>query len=171
MICRSAVPQKDDTINDFLVGDGWSRLYVEQDLDAQWVRTTSRAKSVNEDDTLRDWYWKEVAEVQIPSRLDEKQRIENANGRFTVEHEVLYVQMQRMDFCDEDVIEIFRTRHAISAIRSSTQGTQHFNLASFVEISPSPEQLVPAISKKSTEESILCPNTLMVEMSTLFEVS
>jgi hypothetical protein len=76
-------------VDDILLADGWARLEDDQDLDAQWVRATANAKSINGDDNLRGWYWKEVAEVHIPSRADEKQRIENANGWFTVEHEAL----------------------------------------------------------------------------------
>lgn len=125
VICRSAAPQNDHTVDDILLADGWARLEDDQDLDAQWVRATANAKSINGDDNLRGWYWKEVAEVHIPSRADEKQRIENANGWFTVEHEVLYGQMQRMDFWDEDVIEILTRCFSEPDKQSQRSGAQH----------------------------------------------
>ena len=53
-------------------------------------------------------YWKEVAEIHSPSRKDEKERIEAANGWITTEKEIPISQLQRMDFYDEDVVEILR---------------------------------------------------------------
>jgi serine/threonine protein phosphatase PrpC len=53
-------------------------------------------------------FWREVAEVHSPSREDEKARIERAGGWTTTEKEIPISQLQRMDFCDEDVISILK---------------------------------------------------------------
>ncbi|CAB9498863.1 linked kinase-associated serine/threonine phosphatase 2C [Seminavis robusta] len=53
-------------------------------------------------------FWREVAEVHSPSRKDEKERIEQAGGWTTTEKEIPISQLQRMDFCDEDVIGILK---------------------------------------------------------------
>ena len=53
--------------------------------------------------------WKEVASVHSPSREDEKQRIESANGWITTEQEIpIAAQLHRMDFFDQDVLEILQ---------------------------------------------------------------
>ena len=52
--------------------------------------------------------WKEVTAVHTPSRKDETQRIEKANGWITTETEIPIGQFQRMDLCDQDVIDILQ---------------------------------------------------------------
>ena len=53
-------------------------------------------------------FWREVADVHSPSRQDEKSRIEKAGGWTTVETEIPISQLQRMDFLDQDVVDILR---------------------------------------------------------------
>lgn len=53
-------------------------------------------------------FWKELCEVHSPSRSDERKRIEAANGWVTVEKEVCFAQAKRVDFCDEDVVNILK---------------------------------------------------------------
>ena len=53
-------------------------------------------------------FWREVADVHSPSRQDEKERIEKAGGWTTTETEIPISQLQRMDFLDQDVVDILR---------------------------------------------------------------
>ena len=108
VVCRSVAPQSGQKFEDSLHEDGWTQLEVEEDLDTQWIRATSSPTADDDVNTLHDWYWKEVADVHDPSRPDEKQRIERANGWITTEKEIPISQMQRMDFADEDVVEILK---------------------------------------------------------------
>lgn len=53
-------------------------------------------------------FWREVTDVHSPSRKDEKERIEKAGGWTTTETEIPISQLQRMDFLDQDVVDILR---------------------------------------------------------------
>lgn len=53
-------------------------------------------------------FWKEVTDAHIPSREDERRRIEDANGWVTTETEIPIAQLHLMDFHDKDVVEILR---------------------------------------------------------------
>jgi len=104
--CRSTDLQVDMDTKIALQQDGWDHVEVVKDLNAQWENAMSESNI--EDKRCRDWYWKEVAHVHDPSRIDEKKRIEDANGWITSEKEIPIGQLQRMDFCDEDVVEILK---------------------------------------------------------------
>ena len=53
-------------------------------------------------------FWKEVTNIHSPSRDDEKQRIENANGWITTEQEICIGQLQRIDLEDKDALDILK---------------------------------------------------------------
>jgi len=50
--------------------------------------------------------WKQVTDVHSPSREDERERIEKANGWITTEKEIPVGQLQRMVLFDQDVVDI-----------------------------------------------------------------
>jgi len=54
------------------------------------------------------YVWKEVTKTHSPSMEVEKKRIEGANGWITHEREVCISQLQRVDLCDEDVVDILK---------------------------------------------------------------
>jgi serine/threonine protein phosphatase PrpC len=108
VVCRSTEANSGHEVDSALHVDGWSQLEDEEDLSALWTRATSKANSDDNEDILRDWFWKEMADVHSPSRPDEQQRIQSANGWITTEQEIPFDQLQRMDFCDEDVVEILK---------------------------------------------------------------
>ena len=60
------------------------------------------------DNTVIRSYWKEVTDIHNPSRQDEKERIEAANGWTTTEQEICFGQIQRMDLEDKDALDIVR---------------------------------------------------------------
>lgn len=97
VMCRS-VQDPDDTDKErTLVNDGWMKADHEDE-------GNSRSDGMKR----REYYWQEVAGVHTPSRMDERKRIESANGWITTEKEIPIAQLQRMDFCDEDVVEILK---------------------------------------------------------------
>ena len=103
VLCRSVdVDRLDDTIKDQLQGDGWTQ---DDDTMAHGEETTYDHKPGGRVSS-RCCFWKEVADVHSPSRGDEQIRIEAANGWVTTEFEIPIGQLRRIDFCDEDVVEI-----------------------------------------------------------------
>lgn len=74
--------------------DGWSMLEEDEN-----IRNESRK--------LRT-FWKEVTDIHSPSRQDEKERIEKANGWTTTEQEICFGQIQRMDLEDKDALDILK---------------------------------------------------------------
>jgi len=104
--CRSTHPHDGMASKVALQQDGWDHVEVVEDLNIQWEKALS--ESDIDDKRYREWYWKEVADVHDPSRADEKKRIEEANGWITSEKEIPIGQLQRMDFCDGDVVEILK---------------------------------------------------------------
>eukprot|EP00538_Stauroneis_constricta_P012472 CAMPEP_0119554888 /NCGR_PEP_ID=MMETSP1352-20130426/7246_1 /TAXON_ID=265584 /ORGANISM="Stauroneis constricta, Strain CCMP1120" /LENGTH=1230 /DNA_ID=CAMNT_0007601551 /DNA_START=63 /DNA_END=3755 /DNA_ORIENTATION=+ len=94
VICRS-VPGAIDSI--------WSELDVV--IDDVGHRSSS---AIGDDDISRRCVWKELANAHSPSRADEKQRIEEANGWIATETEIFVEQIRRMDLFDKDVIDILR---------------------------------------------------------------
>ena len=131
VVCRSAAPHSDRKVQDSLRADGWTQLEGEEDVHEQWIQATAGPHSSDNDYALRDCYWKEVAAVHTPSRPDEKRRIENANGWITVDQDVPYGQMQRMDFNDKDVLEILQRCFSDRYNQSQQFGAQQkkFNAA------------------------------------------
>jgi serine/threonine protein phosphatase PrpC len=53
-------------------------------------------------------FWKKVTNTHSPSRKDEHERIQAANGWITTETEIPIGQLQRMDLFDQDVIDILK---------------------------------------------------------------
>jgi hypothetical protein len=94
----------DDELEQRLQSDGW-RQDEDNYLRGKWERAIGNDTGRN---VSRWCFWKEVADVHDPSREDERQRIEAANGWVTTEKEIPISQLQRMDFYDEDVVEILR---------------------------------------------------------------
>lgn len=131
VVCRSAAPQSDSKVGDSLRMDGWTQLVGDEDVNDQWVQAASSPHNSENDYILRDCYWKEMAAVHTPSRPDEKRRIERANGWITVDQDVPYGQMRRMDFCDEDVLEILQRCFSERYNQSQSTGAQpkQFNAA------------------------------------------
>jgi serine/threonine protein phosphatase PrpC len=79
----------------------------------------------------RGCLWKEVTETHSPSRTDERERIEKANGWITTETEIPIGQLQRMVLFDEDVIDIlkrcFSDRYQPSPKASAPQRILHIS--------------------------------------------
>ena len=78
--------------------DGW------ESLDGRWD-SASTPESERSRDRL---FFKEVTEIHSPLLLDERARIERANGWIVNETEIPTGQLHRMDFFDKDVIEIVK---------------------------------------------------------------
>jgi serine/threonine protein phosphatase PrpC len=131
VVCRSAVPQSDTKVEDSLRMDGWTQLEGDEDVHDQWIQAASNPHNGDNDYALRDCYWKEMAAVHTPSRADEKRRIESANGWITVDQDVPYGQMRRMDFCDKDVLEILQRCFSERYNQAQSLGAQpkQFNAA------------------------------------------
>jgi serine/threonine protein phosphatase PrpC len=84
-----------------------SRFICELKSD-DWTQVDEDEFESQRDGIIQNWFWKEVADVHTPCRADEKRRIEEANGWITTEKEIPIGQLQRMDFRDEDVVEILK---------------------------------------------------------------
>jgi len=88
--------------------DGWCLL---EDDDVNDTTSSSSHRSSMPSDAVTSAikaHYKELVDTHSPSRQDERSRIEAANGWVTTEREVCIGQLQRMDFCDEDVVEILQ---------------------------------------------------------------
>jgi len=94
VLCRSVESTSDKRREEILREQGWTQADHDSESDDRWGRP--------------EYFWQEVADVHSPSRPDERARIELANGWITTEKEIPIAQMQRMDFCDEDVVEILQ---------------------------------------------------------------
>jgi serine/threonine protein phosphatase PrpC len=88
--CRGVMCRSMDADDD--IKDGWSKLEHTEEA-------TNDAFGC---------FFREVNAVHSPSRPDEHERILKANGWITVETEVPIGQVKRMDFGDEDVVEILK---------------------------------------------------------------
>jgi serine/threonine protein phosphatase PrpC len=108
VMCRSVALGSNTNADTKLHHDGWTLLETDGDLNAQRSLATSDAYDGNNDPQYRDSYWKEVAEVHTLAQEGEKRRIAEANGWITAEKDVQYGQMQRMDLCNKDVLEIIQ---------------------------------------------------------------
>ena len=89
VLCRRFANESQQPAN--LDGEIWNELIADQD-----------------GSTGPTCFWREVADVHSPSRQDEKTRIEKAGGWTTIETEIPISQLQRMDFLDQDVVDILR---------------------------------------------------------------
>ena len=84
--------------------DEWEHLDAEIESDEKWGRSSG-----GRTEKLRDrLYWKEITEIHSPLLIDERNRIEKANGWIINETEIPTGQLHRMDFFDKDVIEIVK---------------------------------------------------------------
>jgi serine/threonine protein phosphatase PrpC len=79
-------------------------------------------------------FYREVSHVHSPSRPDERERIQKANGWVTTETEIPIGQLQRMDFCDEDVVGILK-RHYLDRYSSSRGESSSSAPQKMIEIS------------------------------------
>jgi serine/threonine protein phosphatase PrpC len=78
-------------------------------LEGKWdVLNDDYSRSPNQAKSRKKCLWKEVSSTHTPSSEVEKSRIQEANGWITTETEIPVGQLKRMDFHDQDVIEIFQ---------------------------------------------------------------
>mmetsp|Transcript_10314 Transcript_10314/g.11514 ORF Transcript_10314/g.11514 Transcript_10314/m.11514 type:complete len:1058 (+) Transcript_10314:67-3240(+) len=105
--CRSTGLQEEKAVEHALQKDGWGHVEFTETMDVQRKKKVTLEPNIH-NKYFREWYWKEVADVHNPARADEKARIEDANGWITSEKEIPIGQLRRMDFCDEDVVEILK---------------------------------------------------------------
>lgn len=108
VVSRSVASSSDGSVSCYadhtvLQSEGWTQLELDDDED-KWIRATGDG-AINADNMC---LWKEIAFVHAPSRDEERRRIEDAGGWLSHEIEIPISQFQRMDFCDEDVIEILK---------------------------------------------------------------
>jgi serine/threonine protein phosphatase PrpC len=94
VICASGVGRPH--LDEFSETDGWNRLEYDQSLSGS---THFEHKAC---------FWKEVCEIHSPSHHEERHRIEAANGWITMEREICAAQLHRLEFTDDDVVEIMR---------------------------------------------------------------
>lgn len=94
VVCASGVGQPYQ--DEFSEADGWNLLENDQSLSL-----CSRVDHLA-------CFWKEVCEIHSPSHDEERHRIEAANGWITMEREICAAQVHRLEFTDDDVVEIMR---------------------------------------------------------------
>ena len=88
-------------------GNGWTLLDVEEDLGDAMDNNCGSDQTVSS--STSSVYWKEVAQIHCPARPDELTRIEASNGWITREVDMaIKVQLRRMDFSDQDVVDILK---------------------------------------------------------------
>lgn len=83
--------------------DEWCQLDTELDDIGQFPSDTNDGR-----EDMQRCFWREVTTVHSPSVRDERERIEKANGWITTETEIPIGQLRRMDFQDEDVVDILK---------------------------------------------------------------
>jgi serine/threonine protein phosphatase PrpC len=83
--------------------------------DEQWCKLENLGESIylsdrpsSTNDHSQKCFWREVTQTHTPALDNERERIEGANGWITTETEIPIGQLRRMDFHDEDVIEILK---------------------------------------------------------------
>lgn len=117
MLCRSVDESDVASLKLHSGDDGWTKLDLETEQDLPGGFTC---------------FFQEVSEIHSPGRPDERARVERANGWVTIETEMPSGQLQRMDFCDQDVIEILK-RHYLD--RFNKRESSNSAPERFVEIS------------------------------------
>mmetsp|Transcript_30838 Transcript_30838/g.62180 ORF Transcript_30838/g.62180 Transcript_30838/m.62180 type:complete len:1576 (-) Transcript_30838:46-4773(-) len=80
----------------------WQELDPEDDEDMLWDRANGAFSSGER------LYWREVTETHSPLLPEEEERINAANGWIMKETEIPTGQIHRMDFFDEDVVDIVK---------------------------------------------------------------
>jgi serine/threonine protein phosphatase PrpC len=97
--CRGVICRSVEDNENYASNKDWSELDTVGD---DWVRRNDSSGP-----SLR-CFWKEVTNIHSPSVDEERSRIEEANGWVTTETEIPIGQLRRMDFLDEDVVEILK---------------------------------------------------------------
>jgi serine/threonine protein phosphatase PrpC len=97
--CRGVICRSVEDNENYASNNDWSELDTVGD---DWVR-----RNVNGGASLR-CFWKEVTNIHSPSADGEQSRILEANGWVTTETEIPIGQLRRLDFFDEDVVEILK---------------------------------------------------------------
>ena len=100
--CRGVMCRSVENILAYANDSSWNQLEQDSDMD-----DSSRARDKLSRPPL-GCFWKEVTNVHSPSCNEERVRIETANGWVTTETEIPIGQLRRIDFLDEDVIEILK---------------------------------------------------------------
>lgn len=98
---------------------GWEKL-EEVDDDLTRVDPPSTSSSDN------PCYFREVTNTHTPAAVEERIRIENANGWITTDQDIPIAQWRRMDFDDEDVLPIFNRciRYSVGNVPSSVNASE-----------------------------------------------
>ena len=81
----------------------WHELDVDVDGDMPWDRAANRAFPPD-----KRLFWREITETHSPLLPEEEERIKAANGWIIDETEIPTGQIHRMDFFDEDVVDIVK---------------------------------------------------------------
>eukprot|EP00978_Attheya_sp_CCMP212_P047257 scaffold421285_cov56-Attheya_sp.AAC.2 len=87
---------------------GWNELEIDdkQEIFDEWTNGIHDGNSSLHRNEVRS-HWIDMTESHSPSRPDERERIEAANGWVTIEREVT-INHQRLDLMDPDVVEILK---------------------------------------------------------------
>lgn len=97
VVCRMVTPQYTD------FDDGWEHIEPDDEEAEKW----DKAGGGDTDSRVR-LFFKEITDIHSPLLLDERTRIEQANGWIVNETEIPTGQLHRMDFFDKDVVEIVK---------------------------------------------------------------
>ncbi|MGK3759419.1 MAG: serine/threonine protein phosphatase PrpC, partial [Bacillariaceae sp.] len=100
--CRGILCRFVDDATSYESDDLWCQLDTELDDVGQFSSESNKSEG------LHRCFWKEVTTVHSPSAEKESERIKKANGWITTETEIPIGQLRRMDFQDEDVIDILK---------------------------------------------------------------
>jgi serine/threonine protein phosphatase PrpC len=100
--CRGILCRFVDDATSYESDNLWCQLDTELDDIGQF------SSESNKNEALHRCFWREVTTVHTPSAEKESERIKNANGWITTETEIPIGQLRRMDFQDEDVIDILK---------------------------------------------------------------
>lgn len=101
--CRGVVCRMVSS-SDQLDLDGWERLDTDNGADENRDNISIRKS----ESSKGELFFKEITEIHSPLLIDERARIERANGWIINETEIPTGQLHRMDFFDKDVIEIVK---------------------------------------------------------------
>jgi serine/threonine protein phosphatase PrpC len=99
--CRGVFCRSVEESEEYVADEEWTELDIV--LDDYGRRSTGSIAG-----EVGRCFWKEMTDIHSPSREDERNRIEEANGWVTTETEIPIGQLRRMDFFDQDVVEILK---------------------------------------------------------------
>ena len=100
--CRGVVCRVVSSGNAESADTEWHELDPEDDEDMLWDRANGAFSSGER------LFWREVTETHSPLLQEEEERINAANGWIIHETEIPTGQIHRMDFFDEDVVDIVK---------------------------------------------------------------